>query len=343
MQFPRSDPGKPMEHLLLENYQCPGDILMLTAAVRDLHRATHGQYLIDIRSTCGEIWANNPYLTPSPVDSKAVRRIYMHCTSIDYSNQRPYHFIHGFVQHLESNLGVDIPVTEFRGDIHLSPTEKLLDWNQNRLIADKPNWLLIVGGKYDFTAKWYNPASLQKVVDHFRGRIQFVQCGEASHWHPRLEGVIDMVGKTTIRQFIQLMYHADGVVCPVTFAMHLAAAVEMPPGKPKHRPCVVLGGGREPPHWEAYPFHQYISTVGMLPCCDHGGCWRSRCQLVGDGDEKDRVNVCERPVQITPDLRIPQCMEMIRPEDVIRRIEMYLERERFSEATPPLAACETCP
>jgi hypothetical protein len=44
---------------------------------------------------------------------------------------------------------------------------------------------------------------------------------------------------------------------------------------------------------------------------------------VGDGDEKDRNNVCERPVQVTPDLRIAQCMELIEPRDVIRAIEFY--------------------
>ena len=49
------------------------------------------------------------------------------------------------------------------------------------------------------------------------------------------------------------------------------------------------------------------------------------CQLVGDGDGKDRRNLCQKPVQVTPDLRIPKCMEMITPEDVIRRIETYYD------------------
>jgi hypothetical protein len=87
----------------------------------------------------------------------------------------------------------------------------------------------------------------------------------------------------------------------------------------------VVAGGRESPHWEAYPQHQFLHTVGALPCCDQGGCWKSRCQLVGDGDEKDRKNLCEMPVQVTPELRIPRCMEMLTPQDVIRRIDVYLE------------------
>ena len=78
-------------------------------------------------------------------------------------------------------------------------------------------------------------------------------------------------------------------------------------------------------HWEAYPHHQFISTNGALHCCEHGGCWKSRCQLVGDGDEKDSQRLCESPVDINDELRIPRCMEMIRPKDVIRRMEIYYE------------------
>ena len=197
-------------------------------------------------------------------------------------------------------------------------------------------WIIVAGGKHDFTAKWWNPASYQRVIDHFQGKISFVQVGEAGHWHPPLTGVTNLVGKTSLRQFIRLMHHASGVVCPVTLAMHLAVAVETPRGTPQVRPCVVIAGGREPPHWEAYPQHQFLSTVGTLSCCVEGGCWKSRCQLVGDGDEKDRRNVCEQPVQITPDLRIPRCLEMITPADVIRRIELYREGDLLRrDPTPP--------
>ena len=44
------------------------------------------------------------------------------------------------------------------------------------------------------------------------------------------------------RQFARLMYHASGVVCPVTFAMHLAAAIQVKPGRPRNRACVVVAG-----------------------------------------------------------------------------------------------------
>ena len=121
------------------------------------------------------------------------------------------------------------------------------------------------------------------------------------------------------------MYHAEGVVCPVTFPMHLAAAVPTKPEGPKNRACVVIAGGREPAHWEAYPHHQFISNNGALSCCANGGCWKSRCHALGDGDAKDRENLCEQPVAVQPDLCIPRCMHMITPEDVVRRIGIYYE------------------
>lgn len=297
---------------------------MLTAAVRDLHLAYPGRFITDVRTTAQQLWENNPYITPLASDGTRVEFLDMHYPLIDRSNQSPYHFIHGYAQYLERQLNLRIPVTAFRGDIHISPLERSWISQVEELGWSKPFWIIVAGGKFDFTAKWWNPKYYQQVVDHFRDRIQFVQCGESDHWHPKLDGAIDLIGKTDIRQFVRLMYHASGVVCPVTFAMHLSAAVETKPGNPAVRPCVVLGGGREPTHWEAYPHHQYIGTQGMLDCCAFGGCWKSRCQPVGDGDPKDR-DLCVYPVTVADNLRIPKCLAMIEPEDVIRRIEMYFE------------------
>ncbi|HWB12655.1 MAG TPA: glycosyltransferase family 9 protein [Pirellulales bacterium] len=313
-----------MQRLILKCPLSPGDVVMLTAAVRELHLAHPGKFRTDVRTPVPALWENNPYLTPLDENDPDVRVIEMHYPLIHQSNQSPYHFIHGYVQFLEKTLGVNIPVTRFKGDIHLAQQE--IEWMSQVEEAGFRGWfwIIVAGGKYDFTAKWWSPIAYQRVVDHFRGRLQFVQCGEAGHWHPPLKHVLNLVGKTDTRQFVRLMYHADGVLCPVTFAMHLAAAVETKPGRPKNRACVVVAGGREPAQWEAYPHHQYISTNGALDCCDNGGCWKSRCQTVGDGDPKDR-DLCLYPTAVDPDLVIPRCLAMITSDDVIRRIELYYE------------------
>ena len=311
------------QKLLLKSHLSPGDTVTLTAAVRDLHKAFPGRFVTAVQTTAMELWENNPHLTALDKADPSVRAIPMHYPLVNQSNQRPVHFLRGYTDYLESQLALHIPTAEFRGDIHLSDAEK--SWTNQ--VADTFGykgyfWLMFAGGKYDFTAKWWSPEHYQKVVDHFRGRIQFVQCGEAAHWHPALTGVFNLVGKTSLRQLVRLMYHAAGVICPVTLAMHLAAAV---PTKTKRlRLCVVVAGGREPPHWEAYPGHQFLHTVGMLPCCATGGCWKSRCQKVGDNDPKDRENLCERPVPVRDNLVIPQCMAMIKPDSVIRSVEGYL-------------------
>ena len=312
-----------MHRLIFKSFQSPGDIVMLSAAVRDLHVAYPGRYQTDVRTSADAIWQNNPYVTPLREGDSGVVQLDMHYPLIHQSNQRPYHFLHGYVQYLEQHLDIRVPVTAFKGDIHLSAEEKQSPPPGRERGVPERFWIVIAGGKYDFTAKWWNPANYQAVIDHFRDRITFVRCGESGHWHPPLQGVVDLVGQTTLREFIRLMYHAEGVLCPVTLAMHLAAAVETKPGLPHIRPCVVVAGGREPAHWEAYPNHQFISTNGTLPCCAQGGCWKSRCQVVGDGDPKDKRELCEQPIQISDELRVPKCMDIITPDEVIRRIELY--------------------
>ena len=310
--------------LIFRCYQSPGDIVMLTAAVRDLHLAHPGRFVTDIRTTADALWQNNPFLTPLHEDDPAVEVMDVQYPLIHESNTRPYHFVHGFTQFLESQLNLSIPVTAFKGDIHLSDDEKAWTSQVAEREYDGPFWLVIAGGKFDFTAKWWNPASYQRVVDHFWGRLPFIQVGERGHWHRPLSHVLDLREKTDTRQFVRLMHHADGALCPVTFAMHLAAAVETKAGRPRNRACVVVAGGREPMQWEAYPHHQFISTNGALWCCDNGGCWKSRCQPVGDNSPQDEDR-CLQPVIVSPELQIARCMEMIRPEDVIRRIEMYYD------------------
>ena len=311
-----------MRKIILKNFQSPGDIVMLTAAVRDL-KLSHPDILIDVRTPCPAIWENNPYLTSLNENGTGIEIINAEYPLIHESNEGPWHFIHGFRLFLEDRLELKIKATKFKGDIHLSSQERSWISQIEEMGIKDDFWIIVAGGKYDFTAKWYSPEYYQEVVDHFKGKILFVQCGEKPHWHPPLHNVVNLVGKTDMRQFIRLVYHSSGVICPVTFAMHLAAAVPMKKGR-KNRPCVVIAGGREPAQWEAYPHHRFLATNGCLDCCDNGGCWKSRCQIVGDGDNKDKENLCLYPVKISDNLCIPKCLHMIKPVDIIRNIEMYL-------------------
>lgn len=311
-----------MRKLILKNFQSPGDIVTLTAAVRDLHRCHPEQFLTDVRTPCPHLWENNPHITRLDEKDPDVEIIECRYPLIHQSNQRPRHFIEAFMDFLNQRLDLRIAPSAFKGDIHISDREKRW-YSQIRenLGEDVPFWIIVAGGKWDFTIKWWEHRRFQEVVDHFQNRILFVQVGERGHHHLPLRGVIDLRGKTDLRQLVRLVYHSQGVLCPVTLLMHLAAAVEVKGGRPKHRPCVVVAGGREPPHWEAYPHHQFIHTVGSLLCCDNGGCWRSRTLPLGDGDAKDSPNsLCVNVVG-----NLPRCMDMITSTDVIHRIEMYFQ------------------
>ena len=293
---------------------------MLTAAVRDLHHTYPGRFLTDVRTSCPALWENNPFITPLAECDPEVEWVRCEYPLIHKSNTHPYHFIHGFIEFLGDHLGLRIQPGPFKGDLYLSDLER--SWvSQVAEITgdDTPFWIVVSGGKYDFTTKWWDPKRYQAVVDRFKDRIRFVQIGEQDHHHPPLRGVIDLRGKTDLRQLVRLVYHAQGVLTPVSLPMHLAAALPAKEGAPQNRPCVVVAGGREPSHWEAYTHHQFIHTNGALPCCDNGGCWKSRVKPLGDGSKADRPeNLC---LDVAGDL--PRCMDMIPAEEVVRRIELY--------------------
>ena len=312
-----------MQKLILKCSLSPGDIVTLTAAVRDLHLAYPGEYVTDVRTPCPALWENNPHITRIEDTDPDARVIVMEYPLIHRSNQEPVHFITAYTAFLAEQIGRPIRATAFKGDIYLSDQER--GWMSQVEEAEGKGtrfWIIVSGGKTDFTAKWWDAARWQGVVDHFAGRIRFVQVGEASHKHPALRGVLDLRGKTDLRQLVRLVYHADGVLCPVTSLMHLAAAV---PWKHSNglRPCVVVAGGREPSHWERYPGHAYLDTIGQLPCCDLGGCWKSRVVPLGDGSTKDK-SLCERPVLVRKGVHIPACLDRITAQDVIRAVDGYL-------------------
>jgi hypothetical protein len=59
-----NDGPQRLRKLILRNRQSLGGIVMLAAAVRDLHRAYPGSFLTDVRTSCPALWQNNPEITP---------------------------------------------------------------------------------------------------------------------------------------------------------------------------------------------------------------------------------------------------------------------------------------
>lgn len=350
-KIPKEEPTDTRRKLILHNPLSPGDILVMSAAIRDLHIKYPNQFITGVDTPCNQLFENNKYITwgldKNDPDVEWIRLDY---NIIHNSNEGMYHFIHGFHYDMEKKLGVELPeilydekdevvhdYRRFKPYIELSNDEK--SWiSQVQEITGKDTkyWIVVSGGKYDFTAKWWNPHRMQKVVEEFPD-IKFVQVGQKEHYHPELTGdnIINLVGKTNIRQLVRLMYHADGCICPVTFLMHLCAAVETKQGRPLERPCIIIGGAREPSTWEAYGGHRYLATNGCVSCGDRGGCWKSRVEPLGDGDDKDNDgSLCVMPVKTEGDIVIPKCMDLITAQDVIREVEKYMNfYEEYDRST----------
>jgi ADP-heptose:LPS heptosyltransferase len=329
---PNLDPNA--KKVIFKNMQGPGDIVMLTAAVRDLHKSHPNKYVTDVRTTSFPIWESNPYITSLDENAEDVTLYELGYPLIQKSNQGPYHFSEAFTEEIESKLEISIKHRIGKGDIHIgkdepgwASVERETWFKEQGYDPECEYWVIDAGHKEDFTAKMWSSKRYQEVVDHFRGCIQFVQIGHQAHVHPPLEGVINLIGKTDDRQLIRIIWGSSGVLSPVSYPMVLAAAIPVRQGRcygMVERPCVVIAGGREPSRWQAHTTHQFIHTCGALPCCQDGGCWKSRTYPIGDGDEKDVKNLCLNAVE-ADGTQMPYCMDMITVEDVARRIELYLD------------------
>ena len=300
------------EPIILSNHQCPGDIAVMTAAVRALHEAHPGKFLTDVRTSCPALWENNPYLTK--IDNGTGRHIKCTYNGVMQCNQRPNHFLQAFCDDLANNLNVShfYPKDWREPSIFLSQVEK--GWIPQ---VEGDFWIVNAGIKSDYTAKKWN--GYQEVIDRTKDQINWVQIGEAHHDHPKLRGVANLRGQTDLRQLVRLVYHARGVLCGVTALMHLAHWIEKKDGR--FRNAVVIAGGREPTHWFAYPGHVVFSSVGTLDCCRQSGCWKSRVVKLNDGDEKDN-SLCDNP-----EGDVGLCMIRINPEKVSQEI---LDRQPIS-------------
>ena len=325
------------QRLLVRNNQAPGDIIVLSAALRDLALAHPDRYNIEVSVSKGAehvFWHNPSVSRIHPVNVKVDGRgaisYRAHYPLIKSCNQQRKHFILGFIEHMNSTLDTKIKLTKFQPHIVMSEAEKATR------PFDEPYWVFLSGGKKDYPTKIWAQTYWQRVINATKDRVNWVQCGggSSSHiMHKAKDGIFaNMIAKTDCRNFLRLIYHSEGVVCVTTMAMHAAAAF--------NKPCIVIEGGREPYWWEGYTSenrlinmrlydpswkppanddfvaHKFLHTIGKLKCCRNHGCWRKR--VLGGG------NVC-RDTTVVDGQTLPKCKAMISPEMVIAGINEYLD------------------
>lgn len=324
-----------MTLLTLHNRWALGDTVCLSALVRDLAMTYPGKYRVQVTGHFSSFWENNPYAHHAAGEGrqgKVIRLGYKDGITAAGRGSK-IHFLSWFHRDFERKTGIKVPVRLPYGDIHLSASDHFKHFVKGRY------WVIVAGGKNDMPAKVWYAHRHQEVVDKLLAQgIQCVQAGARmkGQWQPTLQRCHDAVGKTnSIRHFFSLISRAEGVICGVTGAMHIAAAFQ--------KPCVVIAGGREEPWWEGYynarpsnfgPHcadvkvpHKFLHTVGILDCgCGNlkKGCWKDK--VVADAemraDPNFRRKLCLKVIRREAE-PMPECLARITSDHVVEAVMEY--------------------
>jgi hypothetical protein len=208
-------------------------------------------------------------------------------------------------------------------DLHLSEEERTVPFVSGRY------WVLMGGCKHDMTVKQWDYRAYQALIDQLLPEgVRFVQTGSSSdkNIQPDFNNVLNLVGQTSVRDLFRLIWHSDGVLCPMTSAMHIAAWAQ--------KPCVVIAGGREAQSWEHYcdnpeyfgatktkvtvP-HRFLHTLGQLACAPTQGCDKLAVVKKRNTDRK----ICQQPILMPSGIHVARCMEMIKVDTVANAVMSY--------------------
>jgi hypothetical protein len=327
--------------LIIRHRWALGDTVLLTALIRDIHRAHPGEYETKVETNFSNVWWNNPHIASFEENSspRAQRIDVGWGDAIKWNayaklgdKKAMRHILAWYHYDFSRKTGIDVPVTDPRPDLHMSAAE-IKPRVQGRY------WVVLTGGKLDLTNKHWHAHRIQEAVNKLRSYgLNFVQCGatHSLHIHPVLDGVLNLIGKTdNVRDFWNVILHSEGIICPVTGAMHIAAAF--------NKPCVVVAGGREEPWFEAYTDvfeafgpgassvqmpHKFLHTIGLLPCCDVQGCWKKRVVPLDNNDlTRKAYTLCRDPVRPKNTHAVPKCMDLIGVDHVVGAVMDYYDEK----------------
>lgn len=292
-----------MRKLRLIQKQSPGDLLVLTIALQNLHLNYPNQFQTDVVSHYPKVFYNNPYITDLS-DEKSIEEIdFFYNNYAQKCRDRIYRFSDVFIHMLNEKLFLCIKKIKDDPYIQLSDKELNRKYIESKFNLKKPYWVINSGIKNDIPLKQYPPYLWQELINQLNDNGFFncdiVQAGHNHHVHPVFKGVIDLIGKTNdLRDYFALIYHSEGCINHVSLQMHIAAAF--------NKKCIVLAGGREEENWNEYNNQYYLNSIGKLICCYETGCW------------KKQLCTCETINEFN---RYAKCMLMIKPENVIEVIK----------------------
>lgn len=302
---------EPPSQVVFHNRQAIGDILMFTSAVRDFKKAFPNTR-VGVISTAMHIWDHNPHIDHSFRDDRHILKIGPGFLT-NKSNSSDMHMANAFRLDIENKMSVRIPQGVIRPDIWMTEEE----YNAPPLI-DGPYWVFIYGGEPGWPSKQYH--RWQEVINLLREDIQIVQLGVKNHPYPKLNGVVDYIGKTEdrnlgIRNLWNIFLHSQGSLGLVSMHMHLSAAFG--------NPCVVLAGAREPASFTNYFGHQYLQTNGTMFCGEQKSCWACKLEGCKNLVEPETIGAGHNSTQV------PKCVDIIEPEEVAEAVRKYYKGGRL--------------
>ncbi len=253
--------------VLIHFGQSPGDDLLCTTIFREL--AIRGVGIHWMMTYFPDLFVNNPDVaaivsrdeilvkTAQQFGARFVLPVYAkHDWENDLGDPVPQAHILAVMCEM---AGITGPVS-LRPYLNLSPLESGFGRFAHDQIAIHTTG---AAAKFPMKNKEWSVDRFQQVVDALKRDCKFVQLGSASD--PPLSGVVDLRGKTSIRQSAAVLQNSSIFIGLVGFLMHLARAVDTR--------SVVVYGGRELPTQSGYSCNENITH--LLPCSP---CWQwNRC------------------------------------------------------------------
>jgi ADP-heptose:LPS heptosyltransferase len=254
--------------LVLKYGNSLGDDLLCTIIANQLF--LNGKKNIWVKTNYPELYYNNPYISRivtnknerffnyyiSKLSIPEVQPLYSNYNNLSDSDKIPDKHI---IYKMCDSSRVQYP-------LKLSPFIFLT--NKEKKVGSKYSGCIIIqssgiSSNNPMTTKEWDYNKFNDLVSKLKNKFTFVQIGANSD--PLLNNVIDLRGKTNIRESASILFNAKLFIGLVGFLMHLSKAVNCK--------SVIIYGGREQPSQSGYIENENICT--SLECSP---CWiRSNC------------------------------------------------------------------
>ena len=233
--------------------------------------------------------------------------------------------------------GLDIKCTQRKVDLYFSEEEKNIKYSWQ----DSSKKMCIVNCGYNYfygNAKNWGWEKFQYVIDALKDKLQFVQVGmrKNGYFQRPLNGVVDLVDKTSIRDLATLTYHSDFVLTHDTSTYHFAM-VDANEHQKERNVAVVLGGRGLYKYLDTYSPDRVnvflLYNNEMFSKCFDAGKYTCDCADVfttmagrygGGGPGMIKKLMCKMPSATMNGETICACFGRLHPDNVVEFFKKHI-------------------